>query len=91
MIELPVNIRVLIVANTLAYFGDKEKTFITLTRGYTYRGSYTDNPLVWTDETMLQYLENPTQIIPGKKMMFTGLKKQKQREELLAFLKSATN
>ena len=59
--------------------------------GYKYRGSYEDNPLVWTDETLLQYLESPTDMIPGKKLMFTGIKKKHEREELLAFLKEATN
>jgi cytochrome c2 len=33
----------------------------------------------------------PTEILPGKKMMFTGLKKKSEREQLLAYLKNAGN
>lgn len=59
--------------------------------GYTYRASYSDNPLVWSDKTFLEYFENPLSIIPGKKMFFTGLKMEEERKDLLAYLKSATN
>ena len=56
--------------------------------GFVYRDSYTENPLVWTEDSLVQYLETPLKFIPGKKMMFTGLKKKHEREQLLAYLKS---
>ena len=54
--------------------------------------------LVWTDETFLDYMKNPKKFIGkqiGKKkaktrMAFNGLKKEKDRVNLLAYLKQAT-
>ena len=54
--------------------------------------------LVWSDETFLAYMHKPKKYIGsylGKKraktrMAFSGLKKVKDRENLLAFLKEAT-
>ena len=54
--------------------------------------------LVWGDETFKGYIENPKKYLGkvlGKsqgrtKMAFAGLKREKDREDLLAFLKQAT-
>ena len=54
--------------------------------------------LVWTDETFLAYIKNPKKYVGnlvGKKkaktrMVFRGLKKEKDRVNLLAYLKKAT-
>lgn len=43
---------------------------------------------IWTDENMHAYLTNPRQAIPGNKMPFAGLRKQSDRDNLLAFFKS---
>ncbi|HUS54853.1 MAG TPA: cytochrome c family protein [Thermohalobaculum sp.] len=44
--------------------------------------------LVWTDETLDAYLTKPKDYIPGTKMSFAGLKKEDQREDLIAYLKT---
>jgi cytochrome c len=43
--------------------------------------------LVWTDEVMLKYLENPLTYMPGTKMAFAGLKDVQDRKDLIAYLK----
>jgi cytochrome c len=45
---------------------------------------------VWGEETLMEYLINPKKYIPGTKMVFPGLKKEKDRADLVAYLKEAT-
>ena len=43
---------------------------------------------VWDDDAFLKYIENPKASVPKTKMVFTGIKKEDEREDLLAFLKT---
>ena len=45
------------------------------------------NGLVWTDEVMFKYLENPLSFMPGTKMAFAGLKDADDRKDVIAYLK----
>ena len=45
------------------------------------------NP-TWTDELFLTYIENPKAAVPKTKMAFAGVKKEEERADLLAYLKS---
>jgi cytochrome c len=45
------------------------------------------NP-VWTDELFLTYIENPKAMVPKTKMVFPGLKKEDERADILAYLKT---
>tara|TARA_A100001037_G_scaffold80509_1_gene72540 strand:- start:786 stop:1184 length:399 start_codon:yes stop_codon:yes gene_type:complete len=47
-------------------------------------------PLIWNKDTLNKFLEAPRKYLPGNKMSFTGLKKPKDRETLILFLKKAT-
>jgi cytochrome c len=44
--------------------------------------------LVWTDEVLFKYLENPLSFMPGTKMAFAGLKDAQDRKDVIAYLKS---
>lgn len=59
--------------------------------GYTYSGGMQEfaaaNP-VWTDELFLTYIESPKASIPKTKMAFAGVKKEEERADLLAYLKT---
>lgn len=43
--------------------------------------------LVWTDETMFEYLHKPSAMVPGTSMSFPGLKKDEDVNNLIAYLK----
>jgi cytochrome c len=44
--------------------------------------------LVWTEDVMLKYLENPLSYMPGTKMAFAGLKDERDRLDVIAYLKT---
>ncbi|HWJ20258.1 MAG TPA: cytochrome c family protein [Geobacterales bacterium] len=44
--------------------------------------------LVWDDANLDKYLENPKAIVPGTKMVFPGLKNEKDRQDVIAYLKA---
>lgn len=46
--------------------------------------------LVWTEEVLLKYLENPLAFMPGTKMAFAGLKDPQDRKDLIAYLRKYT-
>jgi cytochrome c2 len=43
---------------------------------------------VWSEETLLQYLENPKEAMPGNIMAFAGLRDEQDRRDLIAYLKT---
>jgi cytochrome c len=47
----------------------------------------TANP-TWTDELFLTFIENPKGEVPKIKMAFPGLKKEQERLDVLAYLKT---
>jgi cytochrome c len=46
--------------------------------------------IVWTDDTLDEWIKEPQHFIPGNSMTFPGMKDARQRADLLAFLKDAT-
>ncbi|NDH27079.1 MAG: cytochrome c family protein, partial [Rhodobacteraceae bacterium] len=43
---------------------------------------------VWDEAALDGFLENPKKYLPGTKMSFAGLKKESQRDDVIAYLKT---
>jgi cytochrome c len=46
--------------------------------------------IVWNDKTLDEWINDPQHIVPGNQMTFAGIKDARQRADLFAFLKEAT-
>ena len=46
--------------------------------------------LVWSEEAVDKYLDNPRGFIPGNKMAFAGVKDEADRKDVIAYLKSVS-
>jgi cytochrome c len=55
-----------------------------------YSPALKSSRIVWEDSTLDEWLKNPERFIPGNQMIFPGLRNDRQRADLLAFLKDAT-
>ncbi len=59
--------------------------------GYRYSKAFkkaNEEGLMWTAKTLDEFLMAPRKMIPKTKMSFRGLKKEKQRNALLCYIKS---
>jgi len=46
--------------------------------------------LTWDDKTLRKFLKKPKKLVKGTRMSFAGIKKQKQMDNLMAYLKKAS-
>jgi cytochrome c len=53
---------------------------------YSYSDANKDSGITWDDATLKDYLTNPKAKIPGTKMIFAGLPKEADRDNLVAYL-----
>ncbi|KAL5242107.1 PREDICTED: cytochrome c-like [Diuraphis noxia] len=58
--------------------------------GYSYTDANKQKGITWSETTLFEYLENPKKYIPGTKMVFAGIKKVDERNNVIAYLKKAT-
>ncbi|MAI90328.1 cytochrome c family protein [Ponticaulis sp.] len=58
--------------------------------GFTYSTAMQNSGIVWSDETLSAYLENPRAYIPGNQMSYAGMRNPRQRAEVLEYLHAAT-
>ncbi|XP_037652022.1 cytochrome c-like isoform X2 [Sebastes umbrosus] len=59
--------------------------------GYNYTQANINKGVIWGEDTLEEYLKNPKKYIPGTKMLFNGIKKKKERHDLIAYLKDDTS
>jgi len=55
--------------------------------GYNYSDANKNSGITWDEATLADYLKNPQAKVPGTKMMFPGLKKEQDVDNVIAFLK----
>jgi len=55
---------------------------------YSYSKANKDKDITWNHDTLFDYLQNPKKYIPGTKMVFAGLKKDKDRNNLISYLET---
>jgi cytochrome c2 len=46
--------------------------------------------LVWNEENLGKFIENPKAVVPGTKMAFPGVKSAQDRADVIAYLKGQT-
>lgn len=57
---------------------------------YSYTSANKEKGVIWDEKTLFDYLEDPKKYIPGTKMAFAGLKKPKERDDIIAYMKTAS-
>ena len=55
--------------------------------GYSYSEANKNSGITWTEETFKEYITDPRAKIPGTKMVFAGIRSEKERGDLWAYLK----
>jgi cytochrome c len=55
--------------------------------GFKYSEANKNSGIVWDEATLARYLKNPRAMIPGTIMVFPGLKKDEEIDDLIAYLK----
>ncbi len=54
--------------------------------GFEYSSANKDSGIIWTPEELDKYLTNPQAVVPHTKMIFPGLKDEKKRKDVIAYL-----
>jgi len=72
--------------NLFGIFGSKAG----VVEGFNFSDALKASGIVWDDRTMAEFLKDPKGRIPGNKMVFVGIRRPDQLNDLLAYLKKAT-
>lgn len=56
--------------------------------GFKYSSNMKESKIVWNEDQLNLYLEEPKKLVPKGTMAFIGLKKTEEREHVIEFLKS---
>jgi cytochrome c len=55
--------------------------------GYSYSDANKSSGITWSEQTFKEYIKDPRAKIPGTKMVFPGIKNEKEVDSLWAYLK----
>ena len=58
--------------------------------GFKYSDAMKNAGVTWDGDTLEKYLKNPKEFIPGNKMVFPGIKKDDEIDDIVAYLKTAS-
>ena len=56
--------------------------------GYAYSDPNKNSGITWNKDTFLEYIKDPKAKIPGTKMIFAGIKNEKEANDLWAYVSS---
>ncbi|APH57732.1 Cytochrome c [Granulibacter bethesdensis] len=56
--------------------------------GFNYSDALKSSGLTWDEATLNKWVENPKALVSGTKMIFPGIKDEKDRQNLIAYLKT---
>lgn len=54
-----------------------------------YSSANKNSGLVWTEQELYAYLDNPQKVVPGTYMTYVGMKDPQQRADVIAYLQTA--
>jgi cytochrome c len=60
------------------------------TSGFSSSEAIKKSGIVWDDKTVADYLKDPKGRVPGTKMVYAGMKRQDQLDDMIAYLRKAT-
>ena len=58
--------------------------------GYEYSEALLASEIAWTPEALDDWMRSPSEVIPGNKMIFAGIRRARDRADLIAYLQQAT-
>lgn len=61
-----------------------------LAPGYAYSEALTQSDVVWSAETLNQWLARPSDFLPGNRMVFVGIRTPEDRANVIAYLQRET-
>jgi cytochrome c len=61
-----------------------------LAEGFAYSPALEESDVVWDAAALNQWLERPSEFLPGNRMVFIGVKNPADRANLIAYLQQAT-
>jgi S-disulfanyl-L-cysteine oxidoreductase SoxD len=59
-------------------------------QGFSYSPVMAESDVVWTEETISEFLRDPRGFMPGNRMAFPGLRSQDELDDVIAYLKAVT-